>query len=68
MMVVVVLDGDGVPLRDDQVFPIDLAEDFWFQDIGRWACGIEAGLKEHEPVYPRPDHIDVVGDQEDCQT
>ena len=29
MMVVVVLDDDGVPFRDDQVFPIDLAEDVW---------------------------------------
>jgi hypothetical protein len=66
MMVVVVLDGDGIPFRNDQVFPIDLAEYIWFQDIGRRPCGVEAGLEEHEPVHPRSDHIDVMGDQEDC--
>jgi hypothetical protein len=66
MMVVVILDSDGISLRDDQVLSIDLAEDVWFQDIGRRPCGIEAGLEEHEPVHPRSDHIDVMGDQEDC--
>jgi hypothetical protein len=29
MMVVVVLDDDGIPFRDDRVFPIDLAKDVW---------------------------------------
>jgi hypothetical protein len=40
MMVVVILDSDGISLRDDQVLSIDLAEDVWFQDIGRRPCGV----------------------------
>ena len=67
MMVVVVLNDDEVFLCNHQVFPIDLAEDFWFEDIGGRPCGVEAGLEEHEPVHPRTDHIDVMGDQEDRQ-
>jgi hypothetical protein len=62
MMMVVVLDGDSIPLRNDQVLSIDLTEDVWFQDIGRRPCGVQTGLEEHEPVHPRPDHIDVMGD------
>ncbi len=64
---VVVLDDDEVFVCNHQVLPIDLAEDVRLQDIGRRPCGVEAGLEEHEPVYPRTDHIDVMGDQEDCQ-
>jgi hypothetical protein len=67
MMVVVVLDDDEVFLCNHKVFPVDLAEDIRFQDIGRGSCGIETGLEEYEPVHPRTDHIDVMGDQEDCQ-
>jgi hypothetical protein len=67
MMVVVVLDDDEIFFCYNQLFPVDLTEDFWFEDISGRPCGVEAGLKEHEPVYPRTDHIDVMGDQEDCQ-
>ena len=62
----VVLNDHKVFFCNDQVFPIDLAEDIRLQDIGRRPCGVEAGLEEHEAVHPRTDHIDVVGDQEDC--
>jgi hypothetical protein len=64
MMVVVVLYDDEVFLCNHQVFPIDLTEDFWSEHIGGRPSGIEAGLKEHESIHPRTDHIDVMGDQE----
>ena len=67
MVAVVVLDNDEVFLRNNQVFAIDLAEDVRLQDIGRRPCGVEAGLEEHETVHSRTDHIDIMGDQEDCQ-
>ena len=45
MMVVVVLDDDEVFLRNHQVFPIDLTEDFWFEHIDGRPSGIEARLE-----------------------
>ena len=67
MMAVVVLDDDEIFLCNNKFFPIDLAEDVWLQHIGRRPRGVEAGLEEHEPVHPLTDHIDVMGDQENCQ-
>jgi hypothetical protein len=52
MVVVVILNNNGVTFRDDQVFSIDLAEDVGLQDIGRRPCGVEAGFEEYEPVHP----------------
>jgi hypothetical protein len=63
-MVVVVLNDDKIFLGNHQIFPIDLTEDFRFEDISGRPCGVEAGLEKHEPVHPRTDHIDVMGNQE----
>ncbi len=61
---VVILDDDEVFLRNDQIFPIDLAENIGLQHLGWWAGSIESRLEEDQSVHARSNHIDVVGDQE----
>jgi hypothetical protein len=68
MMVMVIFDDDEIFLCNNKLFPIDLAENVRLEDFGRKPSGIKTGLEEHEPIHPRTDHIDVMGDQEDCQS
>jgi hypothetical protein len=65
MVMVVILDNDEIFLCNNKVFAIDLAENLGLQNIGRRPRGVKASLEEYEPVHPRTDHVDVVGDQED---
>lgn len=67
VMVVVVLDDDGIPLGDDKVLAIDLAQDIGLEDIFRRSGCMEAGFEKDQTVHPRADHVDVVGNQQDGQ-
>ena len=64
-MVVVILDNDEVFLGDDEILPVDFAENVGFEHISRRAGGIEAAFQKYEPVDARADHIDVVCDEQD---
>jgi hypothetical protein len=45
MVMVVVLDDDKILLCDDQILPIDLAQNIGLQDLGWRAGGEEPGLE-----------------------
>lgn len=51
-MVVIILNDDEILVCNDEIFPINLAEDVRLEDLCRRPCGVEAGFKEHEAVDP----------------
>lgn len=63
MVMVIVLDDDQILLGDDEVLPVDFAENLWLEHLSRRRGGVEFGFEQNQSIYARPDHIDVMGDE-----
>jgi hypothetical protein len=66
-VVMVILDENEVLVRNNQFFPVDLTQNFRLQNLLRRPFGKELRLEQHQPVHPRPDHVNVVSDHENGQ-
>ncbi len=67
MVMVVVFDDDEVLLGNHKLFPVDLVEDLRFEDFGWGTGGVEPGFEEHESIHSRPDHINIMRDEQHRQ-
>jgi hypothetical protein len=60
IMMMIVFDDNRISFGNDEVLPIDQAEDVRLENFFRRAGRMEASLQKHETIHPGSDHINVM--------